>query len=29
MKSGPTSKIETIHRTTIDKATKKKKQRGK
>lgn len=29
MKSGPTSKIETIHRTTIDKATKKKKQRGR
>ena len=29
LKSGPTSKIETIHRTTIDKATKKKKQRGK
>ena len=29
MKSGPTSKIETIHRATIDKATKKKKQRGK
>ena len=29
MKSGPTSKIETIHRVTIDKATKKKKQRGK
>ena len=29
MKSGPTAKIDTIHRVTIDKATKKKKQRGK
>lgn len=27
MKSGPTSKIETIHRVTIDKATKRKKDR--
>lgn len=27
MKSGPTAKIETIHRTTIDKATKRKKGR--
>lgn len=27
MKSGPTSKIETVHRTTIDKATKRKKGR--
>ena len=27
MKSGPTAKIETIHRTTIDKATKRKRGR--
>ena len=27
MKSGPTSKIETVHRITIDKATKRKKGR--
>ena len=27
MKSGPTSKIETVHRTTINKATKRKRGR--
>lgn len=29
MKSGPTARIETIHRATIDKATKNKAKRGK
>lgn len=29
MKTGPTARIETIHRVTIDKATKRKKERKK
>lgn len=28
LKSGPTSKVQTIHRATIDKATERKKKRG-